>query len=481
MKLALGGPTYTLPDIDVNNQQCLNLFPASGGPGGSEGAKEGGQVLYPRSGYSLVVNASGAEVRGMINVDDTIYAVVDSTVYKLTITDSVMTATVTSVGTLASTSGPVSMARNPTQIMIVDGSSAGYITTIATGTTAAISDEHFTGGVHVRFLDSYFIYNTPSASTIFSTGINDGSSIDALDVTTVEGDPDKTVGLAVDKRELWVFGDRSVQIYWNEANAVGFPLSVREGAYINKGCAAKGSILNFDNTLMWLDHQRFVMKANGYTPQIVSNEAVHAAIQSYSIVSDAVAWQYTERGHLFYVLSFPTVQKTWVFDAVTEQWHERSYYNPTTQLHEQDLGANAVQYKGKFLVGARNSGKIFLVNSETYSDSGDAIHRVRRTSHQRQEFAQIGVDSLRVLAKTGQGLTSGTGLSPQLMMRYSKDMGYTWSAETVRSLGATGNYSQEIRWNRLGYGKRWLFEFRVSDPIDFALIDASVEVSGGLS
>lgn len=474
MQLPVTGPTYQHESQDVNYQRCVNLFPSLSGPEGKQQF-----ALLPTAGKKTLVDLSGTEVRAIMEFNDTVYVVVNSTVYKLTINDNAETATGASIGTISSQSGLISWAKNPTQIMFTDGTTTGgYIITVSTDTLTQISDADFTGATTVVFMDSYFLYNTPNASTMFATDSNNGLSVDALDVATAEGSPDRLVALAVDKRELWAFGKTSVEIWYDAANATAFPFSRREGAFINQGCAAAFTVLNFDNSLVWLDDRGYIVQANGYSPEVLSNFTVNNAIQSYARIDDAYAFQHIDRGHLFYVISFPTAKKTWAYDATTKQWHERAYMTQNSVL-EHDLANCSTRYKRWELAGSRNSGKVFLLKSTAYDDGGDTIHRIRTTGHQAVEYNQIGVDALELHIEAGKALSTGTGSDPQVMMRYSQDGGYTWSNEMYRSMGKIGEYNKRIRWNRLGTGREWLFEFRVSDPIPFSIIDASVDISGG--
>ena len=475
MRLPIGGPTYTLPSIDINNQACLNMYPVSAGPTGDP---EQGFALIPTVGRNSLVDTSTGVIRGMINVDDVIYVVSGNTVYKLTINDYTQTATTTSVGTLSSSTGLVSMERNTTQILIVDGSSTGYITTIATGTTAAIADADFTGGSSAVFMDSYFIANTPNASTLQASAISDGTSWSALDFTTAEGKPDKVVGLAVDKRELWIFGERTIEMWYDAANPTGFPFSRRDGAFIDLGCAAARSILNFDNSLVWLDHRGYIVRAEGYAPKVISTEPVHAAIQSYTVISDAFAWSHADRGHLFYCITFPSANKTWCYDATTDMWHERGDLDEEENLQEDDISC-CVRYKNLYLAGSTATSLVYVLKHDVYTYNGDPIRRLRRLGHQRLEHSRIDISSVRLVAQTGHALATGTGSDTQLMFRYSNDKGYTWSNELTTSFGQIGEYNDDIRFNRLGTARNWLFEFVIVEPISFALLDLTLEVSPG--
>ena len=471
--LTLIGGSSEHPSQDYDYQRCVNWFPSMATRDGRGGAG----ALLPTPGLLELVDLSGDEVRAVMAANDKIYAIVDNTVYKLEFNTARTSMTSSSVGTINTSEGDISWDYNPTQIMIVDGSEDGYIITTATDTLTTISDSDFTGGTQVVFLDSYFFYNTPDASTLYATNINDGSSVDALDVTTAEARPDKTVGLAVDKRELWVFGEQSVEIWYNAANPTGFPLSRREGAFVDQGCAAAGSIANFDNTIVWLDDRGLVVGAVGYQLKVLSDETVSAAIQSYDTISDAKAFVQNDRGHLFYILTFPTAEKTWVLDGMTGLWHERAYWDGSE--FKQHLMNCSAQENNDYIVGARNSGKVFKVDKDTYKDGSELIHRLRTSPHFHLNFDQVGIDELELHVEAGTALASGTGSDPEIMMRYSNDGGYTWSSELARSIGTQGQYDKRVRWNRLGTGREWIFEFRMSSPIDMSIVDANMRISPG--
>lgn len=474
MELKITGPAYEHSSLDVNRQKCVNMFPTQG-----DLENQAVSALLPTAGLHLLGEIGSVEaIRAVIRFDAFLYIVADDKFYKMTFNEEALSATFSELGTLSTRSGVVSWARNPTQIMLVDGSPYGYIHTVSTDTFQAIADNDFTGGSTVVFMDGYFVYNTPNASTMFTTAVNDGTVVSALDVATAEGSPDKLVGLAVDKRELWAFGEKSVEIWYNSANPTGFPFTRREGAFIDQGCGAKHSILNFDNTLMWLDDRGYIVRANGYQPQVVSSEAISQEIRSYSKIDDAVAYKHTDRGHLFYVITFPTANKTWAYDATTGAWHERAFFGQNDSF-ERDLVSSHVNYNQFDIVGSRSSGKVFLLGEKYYTHGDDPIHRVRVTQHERMELQQIGIPSLELHMEAGKGNITGAGSDPQVMMRYSNDGGYTWSHELWRSSGKIGEYAKRIRWNRLGTAREWLFEFRIVEPIEFALISAYIEISTG--
>ncbi len=471
-KITLTGQSYEHPSRDANYQRCINLFPS---PTGDE--KVPATQLHT-SGLSTLVDLGGGSVRALMPFDSKLYAIVDNTIYVITLAVDNNSATSSSIGTTHESSGRISWARNPTQIMIVDGTTNGYIITAATNTLTQITDPDFTGGTTVDFIDSYFVYNTPSGSTMYSTTINNGSSVNALDVATAEGSPDKLLGLTVYRNEIWALGERSAEVWYDAANVTGFPFSVRGGALVDIGTSAPHSACRANNNLLWLDDRRFVVMISGYTPTVVSTPAVSAKFQSYTTVSDAFGFAFKDRGQFFYQLTFPTEGKTWCYDLDGKMWHERSYRNPAMDIDTRHLANCYTNFNNMNLVGAYNSGKIYKMSGDYYDDAGDPIVRIRTTSHYTTELKQFSFNSLELHAETGKGTVTGTGSDPQITMRYSNDGGYSWSHHMARSLGKIGEYGKRVRWNRLGSGREWIFEFTYVEPTPLGLMELYAEIEG---
>lgn len=473
MKIIVAGQAYEHISRDVNYQRCVNLYVSA-----SDILQGAEPVLLPTPGCKSLI--SGLDpVRGLFVYNDTLYAVAGRTFYEVTIDEVLETGSTTSRGTLTSNgTNLVSMARNPTQIMITDGTADADIFTVSTNALAELSDADFTGASNVVFMDSYFVYSTPDAATMFTTAVNNGASVSALDVATAEAYPDRTLALAVDKRELWVFGERSTEIWYDAANTSGFPFSRREGALIDLGCSAGRSVQNIDNGLIWLDSRRKVVRNDAYTPVPVSTPAIEAQFEKYLVVSDAYAHVYTEAGSEFYCLTFPTAKKTWCYDVAMKAWHERAYFDSGNNELVQSRITCCVRFKNMNIVGT-SDGRIGIQRITTYDDFGAQIHRIRTTTNVNTEQTLVGVDTLDLHMEVGKGTVTGTGSDPQVSLRYSNDGGYTWSHHMNRSMGKLGEYGARVRWNRLGTAREWVVEFRIVEPVKFAIM--GVSVNGGAS
>jgi hypothetical protein len=77
----------------------------------------------------------------------------------------------------------------------------------------------------------------------------------------------------------------------------------------------------------------------------------------------------------------------------------------------------------------------------------------------------INHNSLELLIQAGEGLITGQGSDPQIMMRYSDTYGRTWSNEIWRSMGKIGEFNKIISWNKLGRSLDRLYEIKITDPV----------------
>lgn len=480
MKLPINGPSYQHSSIDVNNQRCINMFPTSAGPEG-----RGESVLIPTTGLLLLTDLGNKPIRSMATVGQYTYVVAQSSVYRLSINYATLAVTSTLLGTINTTSGTVYVASNFTQIIWVDGSD-GFIYNTDTAVFSQITDVDFPTATQVKFLDNYFIVNDAGTSTFYFSSLANGLTWDALDVATAESGTDDVVGLGVSKGELWVFGETTTEIWYNAANPTGAPFSARDGLELQIGCGAPDSIAEMDDLLIWLDNRGFIVQSavspfirsnnSGYDLKIISDEAITEEILSYVRRDDAISCTYNDRGHLMYQITFPTAEKTWVFDYTTKAWHQRSFFNETINADEHHLGQFAADSNSLHLMAGSRDGKIYISSNLYYDDNDVPIKRIRSTpvSYDPELYKLIAIDSLELRMETGR---AAQGLTPHISMKYSHDGGHTWSFDLVREIGQVGEYAKPIRWNRLGIGREWMFEFQITDAIPFSIIDATVAYS----
>lgn len=472
MKTPILGSSYVTRSVNAADNRMVNLFPEIVPEGGKEAA-----FLNRAPGLTLLATVGNGPIRGLWAMGSYLYVVSGSTLYKV---DSAYTAT--SLGTVTGT-GPVTMSDNGTQLFVACNPDA-FIYNTSTLVFAEITDADFTGAGTVAYLDGFFVYNEPGSQRIWVTSLLDGTSVDPLDFASAEGSPDGVVGIIVDHRELWVFGTNSTEVWYNAGNP-SFPFGPIQGAFSEIGCAAPYSIAKMDNTVFWLSSDArgygMIYRAQGYTGQRISTHAVEWQIQQYGNISDAVAYTYQQDGHAFYVITFPSANATWVYDASTQAWHERAGFSNGSFVRHR--GNCQAFFNNITIVGDYEDGSIYEMSLTTYDDNGAVqkwLRSWRALPPGQNNLKRTAHHSLQLDCESGVGLNSGQGEDPQVMLRFSDDGGHTWSNERWVSIGAIGAYGTRAIWRRLGMTEKLrdrVYEVSGTDPVKMVIVGAELLVS----
>ena len=409
-------------------------------------------TLHGTPGLVLDATYGTGPIRGIRYMAGSRYTVSGSTLYS---------GAGASLGAIGG-SGPVSMADNGTQLVIVTSGNTGYVYSVSGG-LVSITDPDFPGATCVDYLDGYFLFVEPSSGIFFISAINDGTDFDALDFATAESAPDNLVRLFVDHREVWLMGVDTCEIWVNTGNA-DFPFERSPGAINEKGIRGKFSVTKTDNSLFWVDRDGIVRRAaEGYTPLRISSHAIEYQIAQGDLDA-ATAFSYAQEGHEFYVLTVPNAG-TFVYDASSTLWHDRESYLEG-RWRASGFARNAgVQYVGDF-----DNGNVYSLSLDTYTENG--VEQVAEMVFPPIEFdgQRFSLHSVRL------DMESGTGSTPQVMLQTSKD-GKTWSNESWRDFGAVGAYTKRVVWRRLGQYLNCHLRFRISDNAKRAVFAAYAEIS----
>ena len=470
------GNTYSLPDLPVEAQRTINLYTQIDESQNAQDGEIGALVSCP--GLKKVATIGKGPIRGQYTLANGVLAVVSgSEVFR-----AVTPWNFVKAGDISTASGPVSMADNTNQLVIVDGT-YGYVLSLVDGKLTRITGDWFPGANTVTFQDGYFIFNNPNTGQFFWSNLYDGLNGDALNYITAEGSPDNVMAVLSNQRQLWVPGLKTVEVFWNSGGDTTF--SRIDGAFIEYGCGAAQSFRKIANTVIWLgggtNGEGIIWMAQGYQPKRISNHAVESAIQSYGDISSSTAWVYQDGGHNFYCLNLPNAPVTWVFDIATGQWHERAYLglDGNFQRHRAEHYAFAFDHH---VVGDYQNGNIYVIDHDTRSDDGNPLKWVRRSPHLSSERKRIFYHRVELVCRTGDGADGNPPsnfVDPSVELRYSNDYGNTWSNARSKSLGTGGKYNKRVYWNQLGSSRTRTFEISGSDPVKIALLGIELNVTNG--
>lgn len=348
-----------------------------------------------------------------------------------------------------------------------------------------ITDPAFLPAARVAFIEGWLIFSQPGTRTFFTNATTPYTLLfDGGFYALKDSSSDNLVTLFENNRELWLVGERTSEV-WYDAGGVNFAFSRIPGIGPQIGCAAPHSITRVGPNLIWFagneQGENLVVETNQYSWVRVSNHAVEKEWASYPVVEDAIGYAYEEDGHFFYVLTFPTADRTWVLDAKTQMWHERASFDPVAGVYHRHRSNCFVNLSDVRLVGDYTSGQIHQMSRRFYSDAGAPLRCQRRAPHVWRASTGGSASRYRVFHgwlqcefTPGVGLAAGQGQNPQAMLRWSNDGGFTWSNEHWTTIGAQGQTRNRAIWRRLGRARDRVYELNYSDPTARDLIGVTL-------
>lgn len=412
--------------------------------------------------------------RGNIFLDDLQcgYVVHASGVFKYTLASSSPFAlTATRIGTLPGID-QVRMSRNqasPPQISIHCAGGEFYI---QADTVKQINTTAFTTGTPVTTEDvsAYTLYGLPTGQFFFSS-VEDATTVDPLDFATAEQYADKLTRIKANGSDVLFFSHTSIEP-WRVTADLNLPFQLIGGSVSKKGLVAPDAVVECDNTQMFPGEDNIFYRMNGYTPTRISTHGIERFLEGDANRETIQSLPYSFEGHSFACWSSQTY--TVSYDAANQLWHERKSYGLKNWR-----ACNAVRAFGKTIVGDTQSGKLFYLDKDTYTeDSGTMIWGMDTPFLHAFQNGGI-VDALFIDVATGVGtlLATSQGFDPILMLSWSKDGGKTFQGNRQLHLGASGNTVRIVA-RRIGrFGDKGIqFRVRISDPVIRSIIEMKANV-----
>jgi hypothetical protein len=469
MRIPFVGPSATARSLNANAERSVNCYLEMNRDNPPRPV-----ALYGMPGLTLRETLASGAHRGAIESAGYGYFVAGSHVYRM---DS--SYTVVDCGAITTSSGRIGLATNGTEVLIVDGT-AGWL---VTGTTLAqIVDADFPNGVTVAVcLDGFFVvWGDGSQQFYWNETPGSGTAWNGLDFSSVEGSPDELIGGVADHRQLWFIGTNSAEVYDNTGDADA-PFQRSGNTFIEQGTVSRWTVQSFDNSVVWLsknkDGEAIFLRSQGGNPMRFSTHAVETAMAGYSTLSDAFAYVFQMQGHSFYVVTFPTADATWFFDAASGEWFEWLWRDPDDNVLHRHRSNCHVFVGSKHLVGDWEDGKVYSLEMDVYTDNGDPIKFLRTTQTLSEEGERLFFEEVQIDMETG--VANDDCEDPQVMLRYSNDGGHTWSNEKQRSIGQVGQYGHRVKFGPTGSGRNRVWELAITDPVKRAVFGAFAKASKG--
>jgi hypothetical protein len=428
--LNYGRDGYGLPE-----SRLVNMFPEAtiSGPGPS--------ARLPRPGLQQAYSLGTAGIRGLYQQDGAfngdVFAVAGTSLYRGT----ELLGTV-ALGALAR------WAASYTQLALAIGGVA-YAYDGDTLAQVTIPDGQLVADVFT--LGGRFYWVIAGSDVWYYSSLDDATTVNALSFATADAAPDATVGAAVLGSRAVFLARTSIE-FWQLTGDPDAPLVREQGSSYSKGCAAQGSIVYADNRLFCVGSDLKIYAIGGGVPQRVSDHSVEQKLRECMAPDSITGFGCTWDGHEFVVYNVPG-QGSWAMHVESGEWLEWTSHGRTTFRCSSGIIVGATCY-----LGDTDTGTIYTL-ADVFTDDGDPIEFIASAT------APAGpINVLHLDCATGVGLEDNT--DPVVEMRYSTDMGRTFTAWRPASLGLVGDYARRVRWRNLGFSRKARqIEFRTTSPV----------------
>jgi len=453
----------SISDI-ITRQRRLNCF-YSVRPDGDRS----GVVIIGSPGSFIWVTLPDFPVNAYRVVNNLLYVQAGLSFFSVT-----ASGTITLLGSLTEQSVITTITDNGFDITIVN-SFNGYVYNIASTVFSKITDVNFPSGCGtICYLGERYISPVPNSRQYRISTQFDGTTWTPQIFATKEDYSDNIIAVDSFLGVLILWGPFSIE-FWQNAGTSPNPFQKIVGATQTWGLAAIRSRSVLGQTIAFLgqnpDGGIQVMRLAGLSVTRISTEDIENEIHSFSVYSDAVGMTYTVNGHSFYQITFPTANRTFVFDSMTSVWHEGQTGLSVQASHYGRIGAifNSNNY-----FSDSSTGNIYQFDINSYTDNGTQIKREIATKHVRNAGNEIDISELFLDMEVGVGNAGES--NPMVGLQVSRDGGKTFGPQKIVPLGKIGEWYTRVIFRRLGTGRDFVFLITMSDPVKFVIASGSAVV-----
>ncbi len=434
-------------------------------------------VLHSRPGLSTWKDlGTGAPLEGLFWWDDQskIISVSNGKTFKHTSSDGSFTEI---SGDLLNSGQLVSFAVQDNNLVMASG--GRMVTSTSAATTAFIADPDAPIDVDfVAYIDQIIIA-TSGRQRAFFADTADVLSWNALSFVSAEAKFDALKAMQVSFREIYFFGGRTTEVWRTDGRT---PLVRIDNAFNEMGIIAKDSLVNARGTYLWLNNDKQVARMDGGRNISIVSPPVDDSLFRTTPVTDARAFYLPFGNGGFYILSFPTADKTFVYDLARNKWMRWGRWNTATGVYN--------RYKGQVhaysptwdlcLVGDKDTGIIWKVDPDVFTDGGDVIRTLYRTGHiSFGTLREKRFNKLRIRMKMGTGDAVALN-NPVVSIRWKINNRNNFGTEVIIPLGKVGQTEWMADINRLGTFETVQFEIVHATNAKFTLVEmeANLDVQG---
>jgi hypothetical protein len=240
------------------------------------------------------------------------------------------------------------------------------------------------------------------------------------------------------------------------------------------GTVSPHTIVMADNTLFALASvggKRAFIKIVNRGPKIIS-DAIDRELQDMGTITDAVSGLCFVGGINYYVTTFPSAKKTWVYDLKEDMWVEWGAWDPSLSRYDvfPIVGTCYAKAWNKHLVLTQD-GNVYEMSRETYNDNGDEIRSLIRTG-----WISHGTGKRKRSNRLYIKIKSYSPTPANVLIRWRDDGRPEWSTFVELPVGSESEQTQFQELTRMGTYRSRQYEFVMTDNADLALCGISEDV-----
>lgn len=325
----------------------------------------------------------------------------------------------------------------------------------------------------VTMLNNIFLYNAELDDFIVSQA---GDALAFRAKGSAESNGDDLLRPYSFGQWVYMFGELSVEPWWN-AGADLLLFDRIDGGIVEKGLGGLYTVSHTDQFMYFLGDDANVYQVVQSSIKLISTPEISFQIGKLNIKS-AVGWTMVLDGQDFFILNFQEDDLSYAYSEQTGTW-----FNLSSGVNGgRYIASSYARVYDKHVAIDFKTGNAIEISDDSFDDVGQTIQRQRILPPLNSAKLGVGAGKRLLMSKakfmlqTGQGLASGQGSLPRIMIEYSEDGGQTWSTERWPEVGKLGQFLLNVEFWEMRSFYDIQFRLTMSDPVFSSLHDGSIDI-----
>jgi|GEM_PF-3577759 hypothetical protein len=331
---------------------------------------------------------------------------------------------------------------------------------------------------HVVMFDTYLLSNelsnTQYDESVLRSKVADPITFEGA-FFSAESHPDKLTALHTEWDELALFGQRSIENFYNDKTT---PLTAIPGATIADGTRSPWTIKLIDNAYLFMNKARRLIRIDGRQPIVVS-QPIDNILNDEPDYENAEGEKITLKGKTLYLLTIN--DRTLVYDYSINEWvGEWTFWNKTRAKYQAFKARNFINIEpwNMTLCTDKGNGKLYKLDFETYQDYGNEIRSSVITGNiDHGTSREKRSNELKIKLKRGKKVkTLDADVEPKMLLRWKDNGSGVWSNYRDIPLGFQGDNIFYYSLFMLGTYRSRQYEFVCTDNVPFSIVEVNEDV-----